>query len=112
MKLLLSLTLATALTFSAFVTPVNADTASQELQTSTSTKVECKSGAYGQDLNCTATADATASGKQNLVVRKDGTVLSAHTPVDAALDAKSLMVIGSLLAVGAVAFTYSVVSKA
>lgn len=112
MKLVLSLTLATALTLGAIVTPVHADTATQELQTTTSTKVECKSGAYGQDINCTTTADASASGKQNLVVRKDGTILKGHTPVDAGLDVKSLMVLGSLLASGAIAITYSLISKA
>jgi len=114
MKHIITIAVAAILFTSLAITPVFADTTEQEqsLETKSSTKVVCTSGSYGQNLNCEASADATASGHQKVIVRTDGSVVKTHTPVDAALDAKTMTVVMLSGLSGAAGIAWKIATRA
>ncbi len=113
MKLLYSFTIATALMGSVITSPILVSPAfAQSAESSATSRVECTTGSYGQNVNCVATAEANATARPQVVVRQDGTVLPAHTPVDAALDAKTLFALFSVLSLGAGSLAYKAVRRA
>ncbi len=95
-KLTAALTLS-AVILSSFATVVSATTVSQEQELNQTVKVNCTVGSYGQSTNCTA--EGTQTGKQSQTVeiegvkyyiRKDGTRVRVHTPVNTSLDTVAL----------------------
>lgn len=78
---------------------VAAQEMSQEQELNQSVSVDCEAGAYGQS---SCHVDATQSGKQSqrIVYRQDGSKVVVHQPVNTALDAKTMALIGSFMVLG------------
>ena len=80
---------ATALSLSFLSTgKVNAQ-AVQSQNLSTESRVNCNTGSYGQNVNCTAESNARGSQYQRIVYRNG---VAVHEPVNTALDAQSTAV--------------------
>lgn len=89
---------------------VLADTASQDVSTQSKTKVTCTTGSYGQNLNCVAEADASASAKQQVIIRGD-TRIEPHKPVAASLDFKTLAFAATTALTGAAGIVIKYIGK-
>jgi hypothetical protein len=98
---LISLFTATLLLLSPSLVMAEEASQSQELEQKCSTT--CESGAYGQDTSCKTECYQYGEQEQTITLR-DGTVLAAHTPVDTALDTKTMLVVAGLLTSGVIAF--------
>jgi hypothetical protein len=99
MKQLTTITVATLLVFALSTGTVQADGTKNDQESKSTSKVECSSGAYGQTVNCVA--EATASAKQDVIVRKDGTEIKKHQPAAASLDARTMAVAVATILTGA-----------
>lgn len=95
MKQITTIAVATMLVFALSAGTVHADGTQETKSTS---KVECKSGGYGQPVNCVA--EATASAKQKVYVRKDGTVINEHPTAQASLDIRTMAVAAATILTG------------
>ncbi len=82
---------------------VMAEEASQSQELEQKCVTTCETGAYGQDTSCKTECYQYGEQEQTITL-SDGTVLAAHTPVDAALDTKTMLVAAGLLTSGAIAF--------
>ncbi len=102
-----SLFIASMLTMTAFLfletSFVFASEASQSQELEQKCVTTCETGAYGQDTSCKTECYQYGEQEQTITLR-DGTVLGVHTPVDAALDTKTMLVVAGLLSSGAIAF--------
>lgn len=72
-------------------------------------KVECETGAYGQNTKCWAKGRQEAEQKQKIVVKervdsKDRVLGKTHTPVDTALDTSSILAVSGIMLTGAGSF--------
>jgi hypothetical protein len=84
--------------------------------------LSCTSGAYGQNLNCTADASGSATGTQSqfvnlggdqrVVYRTDGTPVLVHDTVNTALDFKTMAVAFSTMLSGAAGVVVKIKSRA
>jgi hypothetical protein len=99
MKQLTTIAVATMLVFALSAGTVQADGTKATQETKSTSKVECKGGGYGQQVNCTA--EATASAKQEVIVRKDGTEIKKHETAAAALDVRTMAVAVATILTGA-----------
>ncbi len=91
-----SLTLSVVVTAAVLVltvaTPAIArDQAEQSAEQSQTLKVECTSGAYGQDSNCKAEGTQTQKLHQLISYTKVLGASKIHTPVDTAVDSRVLL---------------------
>lgn len=84
------ITTITAALFVALLLTTGSVRADGTQETKSTSKVECTSGAYGQAVNCVA--EATASAKQDVIVRKDGTEIKKHETAAASLDVRTMAV--------------------
>jgi hypothetical protein len=83
-------------------TPAMADEMSQEQELEQECKLKCESGAYGQETTCTNECYQKGSQKQTITL-SDGTVITAHNPVNTGLDVKSTMAVTGILGSGILA---------
>jgi hypothetical protein len=96
MKKLAKLAAAVALSavvLGSFSTTVSAQTVTQEQELNQSVRVNCTTGAYGQNTTCTAEGSQNGRQSQTVVidgvryfVRNDGTRIRVHAPVNTSVD--------------------------
>ena len=83
----------TVLSLSSAGIAIAEDRVEQSAEQSQTLKVECKSGAYGQDSNCTA--EGTQNQKLHQVITYSKVLGSQkiHTPVNTAVDASAMLAV-------------------
>jgi len=79
-----------AVMLNGYVAPVSADEV--EVEANATAEVVCETGQYGQNVNCTAKSDSSASA----IVKRDGVI--THEVVDTGLDAQGIaMSVGTVV---------------
>lgn len=116
-KMISATALSTALML-AMASGVNAQTSQeQSLETNSDVRVECTSGSYGQNLNCTVDASSSARGNQSqvlgeVVYRADGTPVRVHQTANTALDFNTLVIALGTIATGGVGAALKITNRA
>jgi len=82
--------------------PVLASESTQEQELIQECKLQCETGAYGQDINCTNECYQKGIQKQTITL-SDGTVIYSHEAVNAGLDISTTSAIASLVIAGTLA---------
>lgn len=110
MKQVTAIATALVLTMALTTTPAFADGTEATQETSSKSKVECTTGSYGQNVNCVAESEAKA--KQQVIVRKDGTVITPHKPEATSLDTRGLAIAAVTLLTGVAGVGVRVLTRA
>jgi hypothetical protein len=120
---MISATALSAVVMAAVASPVGAQTVNQDqsMDVNSDVHVECTSGSYGQNLNCTVDAEANASGEQSqsvdlngrrVVYRADGTPVLVHQVANTALDTNTMIAAFGTIVTGAAGVVAKIKNRA